>query len=385
VLLTLTGGGIVIDGVPQIGKWNSRQPVANITNSTSNVNYETSITVAPDGLPVISYYDNSNTALKLIKCGNLACNSGNTTRTIDNNQDTGRYSSTAIGVDGFPVITYYEIWNQGFTYDTYLKMAKCNDATCSSPTITTIETLSMAYTGQYTSVAIGTDGYPIVSYYKGSTSALRFVKCGNASCSSGNTFQDIDTTSIGGMSSIAIGINTFPVISYDGNSNLKIALCTAIDCSGTINAFPMDGTASVGQYSSITIGADGLPIVSYRGNADLKVAHCNNAACTSSTATALDTSTQYTSIALGANNLPVIAYYDSNGSNLNLKTAYCNNITCTSATLSALDQTGDVGNYNSIAIGADGLPIISYIDATNSALKTIHCGNDLCLNNWTRR
>lgn len=377
-LLSLTGGGIMIDGVPQQGRWNSRQPIVNVTNSTSNVNYETSITIAPDGLPAISYYDSSITALKFIKCGNMACTSGNTTQTIDNTQDDGRYSSIAIGADGFPVISYYDVTSGD------LKIAKCINATCSgSNTITTID--STGNVGQYTSIAIGADGSPVISYYDVTNVSLKFIKCSNASCSSVGTLVTVDTTSIGGTSSITIGINMYPVISYDGSSSLKIALCTATDCSGTVNKWPMDGTAGVGQYSSITIGTDGLPIASYRGNADLKVAHCNSAACTSSTATALDTSAGHTSITIGLNGLPVIAYYDTNGGINDLKIANCSNLTCTSATLMRADETGNVGDYNSITIGADGLPVISYIDATNTTLKTIRCGNDRCINNWTRR
>lgn len=383
-LLTLTGGGIMIDGVPQQGRWNSRQPIVNTTDAISNMNYETSITIAPDGLPVISFYDSFISALTFLKCGNMACNSGNTLQTIDNTNDDGRYSSIAIGIDGFPVISYYEEWNQGFIVSYYLKVAKCNNATCSSSTISIIET-DGSPTGKNTSIAIGTDGFPVISYYKQSAGALQFVKCSNASCSSAGTPVVIDAASIGGTSSITIGINSYPVISYDGNSNLKIALCTAIDCSGTVNKWPMDGTASVGQYSSITIGSDGLPIASYRGNADLKVAHCNSAACTSSTATALDTSTGRTSITIGLNGLPIIAYYDVNGGINDLKIANCSNLTCTSAALMRADETGNVGDYSSIAIGADGLPIISYIDATNNTLKLMHCGNDRCINNWTRR
>jgi hypothetical protein len=37
--------------------------------------------------------------------------------------------------------------------------------------------------GTYTSLAIGTDGLPVVSYYDASALSLKVAKCKNASCS----------------------------------------------------------------------------------------------------------------------------------------------------------------------------------------------------------
>ena len=41
-------------------------------------------------------------------------------------------------------------------------------------------------------------------------------------------------------------------------------------------------------------------------------------------------------------------------------------------------STGLVGQYSSITIGADGLPLISYFDETNGNLKVVHCSNSFC-------
>jgi hypothetical protein len=46
--------------------------------------------------------------------------------------------------------------------------------------------------------------------------------------------------------------------------------------------------------------------------------------------------------------------------------------------ISAPDTEGSVGWHISIAIGADGLPIVSYYDETNGNLKFLHCGNPAC-------
>ncbi len=91
----------------------------------------------------------------------------------------------------------------------------------------------------------------------------------------------------------------------------------------------------------------------------------------------------YTSITIGADGLGLISYYDA--TNGDLKVAHCATPTCTSATITTLDSAGNVGQYTSITIGADGLGLISYYDATNGDLKVAHCSNVLCVPYFRRR
>jgi hypothetical protein len=44
-----------------------------------------------------------------------------------------------------------------------------------------------------------------------------------------------------------------------------------------------------------------------------------------------------------------------------------------------------MGLYNSITIGADGLPVISYQDGTNLDLKVAKCANAFCAPYFRRR
>ena len=44
----------------------------------------------------------------------------------------------------------------------------------------------------------------------------------------------------------------------------------------------------------------------------------------------------------------------------------------------ALDSAGFVGIYTSVAIGTDGLGLISYNDFTNGDLKVAHCADTAC-------
>ena len=51
---------------------------------------------------------------------------------------------------------------------------------------------------------------------------------------------------------------------------------------------------------------------------------------------------------------------------------------CTSATLFTLDSSGNAGTFVSVTVGPDGLPLFSYYDITNTALKVVHCASPAC-------
>ena len=83
--------------------------------------------------------------------------------------------------------------------------------------------------------------------------------------------------------------------------------------------------------------------------------------------------------------LGVISYYDSSGSNLDLKVAHCIDVACSAATSTTVDSPGTVGWYTSLAIGADGLPLVTYRDVGGTAVKVAHCPNVFCVEYLRRR
>jgi len=349
-------------------------------DTANSVGFDTSIAIGADGLPVVSYADNSASDLKVAHCANAACTGTAAVTPVDSTGIVGFYNSIAIGSDGFPVVSYFDTNNGN------LKVAHCINAACTgTSTLTPIDITGNV--GLYTSIAIGTDGLPVVSYHDADAGRLKVAHCANVLCTSTSvTPVSVDTNpSVGQYTSIAIGADGLPIVSYwDGaNSRLKVAHCADADCSGAAALTAVDSVASVGKYTSIAIGGDGLAIISYfdTTNGDLKVAQCANAECTgSATLTTVDstgTVGQYTSIRIGSDGLPVISYYDvTNG---NLKVAHCADAACSASdTQTAVDSSGDVGRYTSIAIGADGLPVVSYLDFTNGDLKLLKCNNRFC-------
>ena len=253
-----------------------------------------------------------------------------------------------------------------------------------SSTVTTVDGPNLV--GQYSAITLGADGLPVISYYDTTNGDLKVAKCSTAACTGANTVTTVDSVGIVGLhTSITLGADGLPVISYYdlSNGDLKAAKCINAACTGTSTLTTVDSVGNVGLYTSITVGADGLPVISYidSTNNDLKVAKCVNAACTgASTLTTVDSAgilALETSITLGADGLPVISYFD--GTNGALKVAKCGNAACTGAsTLTIIDGAGSVGRYSSITLGADGLPVISYYDGANSFLRVAKCGNAAC-------
>ncbi len=82
---------------------------------------------------------------------------------------------------------------------------------------------------------------------------------------------------------------------------------------------------------------------------------------------------RYSSLAIGTDGLGLISYHHMG--TYDLKVAHCDDAACTGAAITTLD---DSGLYTSLAIGADGLGLISYYDATNDDLKVAHCNDTAC-------
>jgi len=369
--VTLVGSDFQLDATPcaagEVWKWTgsawdcapdidtqvtpAQHPRSNVIGALDgpgDVGTEASITLGVDGLPIIAYWDSANGDLKVAKCGDPACSgacgAGTTCTIVDSANDVGSGTSIAIGTDGLPVIAYLDSTN----FD--LKVAKCGDAACAAlcGAGTTCTTLDGANdVGSGTSIAIGTDGLPVIAYLDSTNFDLKVAKCGDAACAA------------------PCGAGT---------------TCTAVDTSD-----------QAGRMPSIAIGTDGLPVIAhYDGtNGDLKVAKCGDAACTmpcgaGATCTTVDTVNdvgRFPSLTIGVDGLPVLSYQDA--SNGDLKVAKCANGACSDVcmagtTCTVVDGPQNVGSGSSMTIGSDGLPIISYRDISTNDLKVAKCGDPAC-------
>lgn len=358
--------------------------ITTIDNPANAVGQATSVAIGSDGLPIISYHDVTDGALKVAKCLTSTCTSA-MIRTLDNGAAVvGRFTSIAIGSDGMPVIAY-----QG---GSKLKVVKCSNAECGlgAIAITTVND-PVGEVGAYTSMAIGTDGLPVISYEDHVSFALRVAKCADLGCASAafSTVDDQPNNAVGEFTSIAIGTDGLPVIAYlDATaSTLKVAKCANAACTGDATITVVDDSAGlVGYYASMTIGGDGRPVIGYYDNTalSLKVAACANAACSGSAEiSTIDDSANdvgaFASIAVGGDGLPVLGYWDASAGAL--KVAKCTDASCAGPrTITTVDDPENrVGAHVDLAIGGDGLPFLSYEDFTSRALKVVKCFDASCV------
>lgn len=326
--------------------------------------------------------------------------------------DVGEYSSIAIGPQGKPFISYYDIGNGD------LKFARGDQEKIFPETLWSLETVDAGGdVGKYTSLAIDENGYAHISYYDDSFHDLKYAYQLE---SGGWLSETVDSTGdVGRYSSLALDEFGYAHISYyDGypNYNLKYAYY-----DGSEWVFKkVDESGNVGKYSSLALDSAGSPHISYieeiqEGDGslviNLKYTYKDGSDWLSQnppmgqdiligdTSLALDRQNkpyivyvqqtsqitptyelnyafwegewQYEcvdtlggidgqiSLSLDRNDRPHIAYYD--GINGDLKYA---SLTSSGWEVQIVDEVGDVGLYPSLAMDRYGLPHISYRDNT---------------------
>ncbi len=88
-------------------------------NATGFVGFDTSVAIGADDLPVISYrdvlpvtgyYHITNKDLKVFHCADIGCTSGNSTA-LDSAGQVGQYTAIAMGTDGRAVVSYHDTTN----------------------------------------------------------------------------------------------------------------------------------------------------------------------------------------------------------------------------------------------------------------------------------
>ena len=356
--------------------WSQPSPVRTTLDSTGDVGKFSAIAIGAGGRPVISYFDATNFQLKVARCLEPTCASGAVAQIVDSAGNVGQFTSIAIGGDGLPVVSYYDAGNLD------LKVAHCDNADCSASTVRLVA--GAGDTGEFSSIAKAADGLPVIAFTLGGLggSSAQLAKCSTPDCSGATTILTPDPAAGGQHTSIAVGPDGIPSATYvaDAFTQFKLMRCTTSACTAGSNSIfqaGIDGRVD----NSIAIGLDGFPVVSYYdppGSPALLVRRCASVDCVlgSPTGGIVDNTAAdvgaYNDIAIGTDGIPVMSYWNASAGTL--RVAQCANATCAGASrISTVDAAGVVGSYTSIAIGADGFPVISYYDTTRADLKVAKC------------
>lgn len=355
-----------------------------LANATANY---TSLRLKTGNVPVVAFYNLGAGELNLATC-TANCASASPTYqvvVVDSASGVGQYASLALNNSGNPVISYYDVPSGN------LLLATCT-ASCSSasPTWQKVIVDATGDVGRHTSIELDGSDRPVISYYDATNGNLKLATC-TANCATASpTWQivtvDNSVNDVGRFTSLRINASNRPLISYyDATAKkLKLATCTA-NCATASPTWQIvtagDAAADVGKYTSLQITLLGNPVISYYADApdyELKLATCTANCATASPTWQIVTVDSNgfvgdsNSLALTANGNPVIAYTESNlPQRLRLATCVAN---CASASptwqVETLDTTD--GQFPSMQLAStgnpllSGLPIISYTSSTRS-------------------
>ena len=277
------------------------------------------------------------------------------------------------GADGLALAIYYRF------SDNMMVIAHCSDLACSAATTTPIHTAAAD-----PAIAIGSDGLALFTYDivsgGGTSDVLHIAHCNDIPCSSFTTITPDPAGYVPYPSPITIGADGLALVAYGdwtaGTEN--IARCADLACSSA-PVHPIRGSVDDPTAAAAT-GIDGLGFIvygEYAAGYTLVAARCTDAACSTATFNPINTGGtvgDQHSVAIGADGLPLVVF-TRNG---DLGVAHCADPACSSSVFAMLDTVGNVGDYNAIAIGSDGLAVISYVDFTNQAVNVAHCSDYKC-------
>ncbi len=220
--------------------------------------------------------------------------------------------------------------------------------------------------GQYTSLAIGPDGRPRISYYDKANGDLRFA----AQNEDGSwTTEVVDSPGDVGRWSSLVLENGLPRIAYYDleAGDLKFAAKTGSAADAPWNKVVVDGAeADVGKYCALASdGSGGLAIAYYDvTHGDLKYVTGNAGSFGTPSVVDADGDTgRWPALAFEAGQ-PRIAYQDYTRQDLR----FARRDGGGSWNLVAVDEGEWVGADSAIAIGPDGAITIAYFDGLNNNL-----------------
>jgi|GEM_PF-4498841 len=223
-------------------------------------------------------------------------------------------------------------------------------------------TLESGYVGGHNSIAVDSTGKIHISYWKGTGSEdLKYAT------NSSGTWQTetVDASgSVGFSTSIGIDLGGGVHIAYSDSTNTSLKYATGN--FGAWSVSTLDNSAHVGSDCYLAMDSNGKVHIAYLDSTANDIKYINNVSGAWSTPEFIGDSAASSfrdvSLALDSNNKAHISYYMKNG-----ELRYATN--ASGSWVKTILDSGDVGEFPSIAVDANDGIHISYYDTGNGNLK----------------
>ncbi len=192
-----------------------------------------SLALDASGHPVVSYFDGTNGHLKVLHCNDPDCAGDDESVTSpDTGTNVGQCTSLVLDSAGSPVVSYFDGTNSD------LKVLHCNDPDCTGADESITSPDTYVNGGQSTSLALDGSGYPVVSYSDNTNNDLKVLHCNDPDCTGGDesiTSPDTDAhiSLTFGLTSLELDASGYPVVSYHDQAgwDLKLLHCADVNCA----------------------------------------------------------------------------------------------------------------------------------------------------------
>jgi len=324
-------------------------------DTDGDVGTNTSLAFGDDGFPAIAYHDQGNENLKFVRYTGEDW----IAETVDNAGRVGWYTSLAFDVDDNPVIAYYDITEGD------LKLAWWDGADWDIEVVD-----SVGNVGAGASLVFLGDGNPAISYYDDTIEMLKYAAWNGASwdfasIAAGGGYSIMVCS---GYTSLALDTDGYPAIAYYRAivGDPPDQLFARWDGSSW-NTEPVILEISDAFAPDLEFDDNGDPAITYIDDHSIYIAWWNGFSWDEVPVTTVQTLNYRSALVFDAEGNPMVSNYGP------FEGEYC--IALSSWTdgewfAEIVDDTEEVvGQYFSLALAPDGTPAISYYDMTNHYLK----------------